>query len=180
MQVKTDLSPLLKALTDITAPDEVASVIEDVTDEVFAETKKRALNLGSRLGPRIERSLRTTVNGLEGEVLASGADGYVGLHVHQGGPVRSRNGKILAIPTKWNPHKDQEIFARNYPEELQVIKSKRKNRAYLFKKLLTPGEVLGRPLYVLTPRTRPQKPRPWWPDSKDLDTLVEKFIRENL
>ena len=34
MQVKTDLSPLLKALTDITAPDEVASVIEDVTDEV--------------------------------------------------------------------------------------------------------------------------------------------------
>ena len=177
MQVKTDLSPLLKALTDITAPDEVASVIEGVTDEVFLETRDRALRLGSRLGPRIARSLRTTVSGLEGEVLASGADGYVGLHVHQGGPVRSRNGKILAIPTRWNNDKDKFASDR---DDLQLVKSKRKNRAYLFKKLLTPGEVLGRPLYVLTPRTRPQRPRPWWPDSKDLDTLVEKFIRENL
>ena len=178
MQVKTDLSPLLKALTDITAPDEVASVIEGVTDEVFREAYDRAKKTSRRIGSRIAKSLRTTVNGLEGEVLAAGADGDVGLHIHQGGPVRSRNGKVLAIPTKWNP--DKETFARNYPEELQVIKSKRKNRAYLFKKLLTPGEVLGRPLYVLTPRTRPQRPRPWWPDSKDLDTLVEKFIRENL
>ena len=177
MQVKTDLSPLLKALTDITAPDEVASVIEGVTNEVFLETRNRALRLGSRLGPRIARSLSTTVSGLEGEVLAAGADGYVGLHVHQGGPVRSRNGKILAIPTRWNNDKDKFASDR---DDLQLIKSKRKNRAYLFKKLLTPGEVLGRPLYVLTPRTRPQRPRPWWPDSKDLDTLVEKFIRESL
>ena len=177
MQVKTDLSPLLKALTDITAPDEVASVIEGVTDEVFLETRDRALRLGSRLGPLIARSLRTTVNGLEGEVLAAGDDGYVGLHVHQGGPVRSRKGKILAIPTKWNP--DKETFARNR-DDLQLIKSKKRKKCYLFKKLIAPGEVLGRPLYVLTPRTRPQKPRPWWPDSKDLDTLVEKFIRENL
>ena len=177
MQVKTDLSPLLKALTDITAPDEVASVIEGVTNEVFLETRNRALRLGSRLGPRIARSLSTTVSGLEGEVLASGADGYVGLHVHQGGPVRSRNGKILAIPTKWNP--DKETFARNR-DDLQLIKSKKRKKCYLFKKLTAPGEVLGRPLYVLTPRTRPQKPRPWWPNSKDLDTLVEKFIRENL
>ena len=178
MKVKTDLAPLLKTLAGLTDPDEIAPIIEGLTDEVYEETRVRALKLGSRLGPRIARSLRTTVSGLEGEVLASGADGYVGLHIHQGGSIRSRNGKVLAIPTKWNPNK--EIFARNYPEELQVIKSKRKNRAYLFKKLLTPGEVLGRPLYVLTPRTRPQRPRPWWPDSKDLDTLAEKFIRENL
>ena len=180
MKVKTDLAPLLKTLAGLTDPDEIAPIIEGLTDEVYEECCGRALRLGSRIGPRIRRSLSCRYSGLEGEVLASGADGYIGLHIHQGGPVRSRNGKILAIPTKWNPHKNKEIFARNYPEELQVIKSKRKNRAYLFKKLLTPGEVLGRPLYVLTPRTRPQKPRPWWPDSKDLDTLAEKFIRENL
>ena len=177
MKVKTDLAPLLKTLAGLTDPDEIAPIIEGLTDEVYEETRVRALKLGSRLGPRIARSLRTTVSGLEGEVLASGADGYVGLHVHQGGSVRSRNGKILAIPTRWNNDKDRFASDR---DDLQLIKSKRKNRAYLFKKLLTPGEVLGRPLYVLTPRTRPQRPRPWWPDSKDLDTLAEKFIRENL
>ena len=131
MQVKTDLSPLLKALTDITAPDEVASVIEGVTDEVFLETRDRALRLGSRLGPRIARSLRTTVNGLEGEVLAAEADGYVGLHVHQGGSIRSRNGKVLAIPTKWNP--DKETFARNR-DDLQLIKSKKRQKIRRWKR----------------------------------------------
>ena len=177
MKVKTDLAPLLKTLAGLTDPDEIAPIIEGVTDEVYEETRARALKLGSRIGPRIRRSLSCRYSGLEGEVLASGADGYVGLHVHQGGPVRSRNGKILAIPTKWNRERDKFASDRN---DLQLIKSKRKNRAYLFKKLLTPGEVLGRPLYVLTSRTRSQRPRPWWPDSKDLDTLAEKFIRENL
>ena len=177
MKVKTDLAPLLKTLAGLTDPDEIAPIIEGLTDEVYEECCNRALRLSSRIGPRIRRSLSCRYSGLEGEVLASGADGYVGLHVHQGGPVRSRNGKILAIPTKWNNDKDKFASDR---DDLQLIKSKRKNRAYLFKKLLTPGEVLGRPLYVLTPRTRPQRPRPWWPDSKDLDTLAEKFIRENL
>ena len=177
MKVKTDLASLLKTLAGLTDPDEIAPIIEGLTDEVYEECCNRALRLSSRIGPRIRRSLSCRYSGLEGEVLASGADGYIGLHIHQGGFIRSRNGKILAIPTKWNRERDKFASDRN---DLQLIKSKRKNRAYLFKKLLTPGEVLGRPLYVLTPRTRPQKPRPWWPDSKDLDTLAEKFIRENL
>lgn len=150
------------------------ALVEGITDAVYEEARKNAIGLGGQFGQRIARSLRTRVDGMTGIVSSDGADGYIGLHVHQGGPVRSRNGKMLAIPTRYNDQKD--IFASDR-NDLMLVKSRR--RCYLFKELTEPGAVLGKPLYVLTHETRPQKPRPWWPDESRVRQLAEDFAREN-
>ena len=151
-----------------------AALVEGITDAVYEEARKNAIGLGGQFGQRIARSLRTRVDGMTGIVSSDGADGYIGLHVHQGGPVRSRNGKMLAIPTRYNDQKDVFASDRN---DLMLVKSRR--RCYLFKELTEPGAVLGKPLYVLTRETKPQKPRPWWPDESRVRQLAEDFAREN-
>lgn len=150
------------------------ALVEGITDAVYEEARKNAIGLGGQFGQRIARSLRTRVDGMTGIVSSDGADGYIGLHVHQGGPVRSRNGKMLAIPTRYNDQKDVFASDRN---DLMLVKSRR--RCYLFKELTEPGAVLGKPLYVLTRETKPQNPRPWWPDESRVRQLAEDFAREN-
>ena len=161
------------------------ALVEGITDAVYEEARKNAIGLGGQFGQRIARSLRTRVDGMTGIVSSDGADGYIGLHVHQGGPVRSRNGKMLAIPTRYNDQKDVFASDRN---DLMLVKSRRrcylfKKRRFwmhrIFKKLTEPGAVLGKPLYVLTRETKPQKPRPWWPDESRVRQLAEDFAREN-
>ena len=173
--IKIDPADPVEVLDGIDPEEMAAAAVEGVTEEVFQRARSGALGLGSALGPRIARSLRSHVTGMTGEVTAEGADGYIGLHVHAGGPVRSRNGKVLAIPTQWNDRPD--LFASDR-SDLKLIRSKRKNRAYLFKNLYEAG-VIGRPLFVLTPRTKPQRPRPWWPDEAEVKALADAFMQEN-
>ena len=163
-----------EVLTDLDPAELGAALVEGITDAVFEEAKANAADLGGKFGQRIARSLRTRVDGMTGFVAADGADGYIGLHVHRGGPIKSRNNKMLAIPTRYNDQKD--LFASDR-DDLIPIRSKR--RYYLFKKLTEPGAVLGKPLYVLTRETKPQKPRPWWPDESRVRQLAEDFAREN-
>ena len=102
--------------------------------------------------------------------------GVVGTHAHFGGPIRSSKGKTLAIPTRWNQNKDDfaYVYGENY---FVVLRSKRKNRAYLFKR---PGEheKLGRPMFVLTPQTKPQRPRPWWPGREEAEGETKTFLEK--
>lgn len=171
--IKLDVSEAIKVLEDIDPKEISEAIVEGVTDAVFEETKTRALALGENLGPRVARSLRSKVDGLSGQVTAEGADGYVGLHVHTGGPIQSRNGKKLAIPTKWNNQRDKFASDRN---DLQLVKGKK--RCYLFKRVRE-GEVLGKPLFTILRRTKPQRPRPWWPGENDVRRIADEFIREN-
>lgn len=175
IKLDTMIDPV-EVLGDLESAEQGAALVEGITDAVYQDAWENALRLGSSFGPRIARSLRTHVAGLTGWVAADGADGYVGLHVHRGGVVRSRNGKTLAIPTRYN--REKELFARNR-SDLVLIKSKKRNRCYLFKRLTEPGEVLGKPLYVLTRETKPQKPRPWWPEEDRVRELSNNFVKEN-
>ena len=176
IKVKVDTREAVEVLEELDPSELGEALVEGVTDEVFNHTKRAALRLGRSIGPRVMRSLGTKVSGLRGEVWAEGADGYVGLHIHTGGPVKSRNGKVLAIPTRWNDQRDKFASDRS---DLVMIKSKRKKRLYLFKRVLGPGEVIGRPMFFLTPKTRPQRPRPWWPDNVTVSELADKFLKEN-
>lgn len=171
--IKLDVSKAIKVLEDIDPKEMTEAIVEGVTDAVYEETRSSALALGKNLGPRIARSLRSKVDGLSGQVTAEGADGYIGLHVHTGGPIRSRSGKMLAIPTKYNDRKDLFASDRN---DLKLVKGKK--RCYLFRSLRD-GGIVGRPLYTLLRQTKPQRPRPWWPNENDVRRIADDFIREN-
>lgn len=99
--------------------------------------------------------------------------GKVGTHAHFGGPIQSSKGKVLAIPTRWNTSEDfAHVYGDNY---FVVLRSKRNNRAYLFKRP-GEGERLGRPQFVLTPKTKPQRPRPWWPEQAEAEAATKTFF----
>lgn len=170
--IKLDVSKAIKVLEDIDPKEMTEAIVEGVTDAVFEETRSSALALGKNLGPRIARSLCSKVDGLVGNVTAAeGADGYIGLHVHTGGPIQSRNGKMLAIPTKWNNRRNKFASDRN---DLQLVKGRK--RCYLFKRVRE-GEVLGKPLFTILRRTKPQRPRPWWPGENDVRRIADEFIK---
>lgn len=132
--------------------------------------------IGGEFGREIARFIELERDGDSAEIRTDRQNGYIAEHVQQGGPIRSRNGKKLAIPTRWNLQPG--TFARNRTEPLFVLRSKRGNRAWLFARP-GKGEKLGRPLFVLTDHTKPQKPRPWWPTQAEAEAETERFFNEN-
>ena len=147
------------------------------TEAVRRLAEQKALKLGDRIGPRVADAITTREEGLSAEILLDGPDARIGEHIHSGGPIQSSNGKVLAIPTKWNSNK--EDFASTYGANYFILlRSRKRNRAYLFKNP-GKGEKLGRPMFVLTPKTRPQKPRPWWPDDAEVEAATVNFFEEN-
>ena len=137
----------------------------------------KALKLGSRVGPRVADAITVKPDRFKPEILLDGPDSKMAAHIHEGGPIRSGNGKILAIPTKWNERK--EDFASTWPKEsLFFLRSRKRNKAYLFK-TPGPGEKLGHPMFFLTPKTKPQKPRPWWPEDAEIEAATVRFFDDN-
>lgn len=107
-------------------------------------------------------------------IYTGGKNGYIAEHVHFGGPIRSSNRKYLAIPTKFNKNKDD--FASTYGENYFVlIRNNKKKRAYLYH---PEGGKLGKPMFTVVSATKPQKPRPWWPEDWEVREVTEQFIRE--
>lgn len=173
VKFEVDDSETLKELNALNPQAHVAAWAEAVRK--LAEQK--ALNLGNRVGPRAADAITVKTETLKSEILLDGPDARMAAHIHFGGPIQSSNGKVLAIPTKWNANK--EDFASTYGENYFVlIRSKKRNRAYLFKNPAK-GEKLGRPMFVLTPKTRPQKPRPWWPTGEEVEAATVKYFEEN-
>lgn len=154
----------------------IDAFVEAWAEAVRGLARKNAIEkIGGNFGRDVvAESVRQDTHGLISEVYSKGK---IGEHVHSGGPIQSSNGKMLAIPTKWNNRRD--IFASAWEKDaLILLKSKKRNRAYLFK---TPakGEKLGRPMFFLTPKTKPQKPRPWWPDEMAVQSETIRFFNEN-
>ena len=173
VKIKVDDSETLKELSALSLQGHVARWTEAVR-ELAAD---KAGKLGSNVGPKAADAITTREEGLKGEVLLDGPNARMAAHIHLGGPVQSSNGQVLAIPTKWNANKKD--FASTYGENYFVLlRSKKGNRAYLFKNPAK-GEKLGRPMFVLTPKTRPQKPRPWWPDDAEVEAATVKYFEEN-
>ncbi len=154
----------------------IAAFVEAWAEAVRGLARKNAMEkVGGDFGRNVvAESVRQDTHGLISEVYSKGK---IGEHVHNGGPIQSGNGKVLAIPTKWNLRRD--LFASAWPNDsLLFLKSEKRNRAYLFK---TPakGEKLGRPMFFLTPKTKPQKPRPWWPDDMAVESETIRFFDKN-
>lgn len=153
----------------------IEAFVEAWAEAVRALARENAMNkVGGSFGRDVvAESVRQDTHGLVAEVYSKGK---IGAHVHHGGPIQSGKGKVLAIPTRWNRHRD--LFASSWPRQLMVVKSRKRRRAYLFEKPADGGK-LGRPMFFLTPKTKPQKPRPWWPDGAVVQSETIRFFHEN-
>ena len=159
-----------------------ATVSAPVLGEILLElAQRKARNkLGKNFGESVvARSVELDLRGDHQVEVYS--DNPIAIHVHTGGPIRSRNGKKLAIPlpnestAKYNPRR---TFARDLSVPLLAITSKKGNRL-LFR---DPGKngKLEPPLFVLKSETKAQKPRQWFPSVAEAQAELTRFINEEL
>lgn len=139
-----------------------------------------ARSRGSGFWSRLAEGVRCRAQGASVSVdHASNATNGLAEHVHKGGPIRPRNSKFLAIPLDkslkgewaservWRTKTGKPLFIRLKPnaggERALLAEERGKGRSRFLKAL-----------YVLVRRTRPQKPRPWWPEDKEFQALAER------
>lgn len=144
----------------------------------LAEENARNRLGGGPFGERIADTVRHRVSGLHAEIAPEGQEGYIGVHVHFGGPINI--GKKLAIPLpnestrKYNP---KRLFAKE--QKFRMFKLRSRNGNELLFRKPGKGEKLEKPLFVLKDATAPQKPRPWWPTAAEVEAATDKFFEEN-
>ena len=145
--------------------------------------RKRAQEAAAKSGGRsfwqreILPSVHEEVNPASARVYS---DSHIAEHVHTGGVIRSRLRKYLAIPldkklkkkgpkeVPWHTPKGEPVFRpRKYGPGWVLLdyQGRGRNRKYV-------------PKFALVPETRPQKPRPWWPEEWEVKDLTEQYISE--
>lgn len=155
------------------------------TEAVRQLVEKKALRLGTNIGPRIADSIAFRIGAEQSEIWLDeneGTEGYIGAHIHFGGPIRTRSGKPLAIPLpnestrKYNPRR---LFARELKSSTRLFKLKSRAGNELLFRRPGKGEKLEKPLFVLKDQTKSQKPRPWWPEPEEVEAATKTFFDEN-
>lgn len=139
--------------------------------EVGNQARKNAMAHGGRSFWRreIAGSVMEDVTGPDTAMVYSTS--YIAEHVHKGGIIRPKNGRMLAIPLT---DAARRKWPREWPrDELFIIRRKHdgKDQAVLARKKGKRG--LLEELYVLK-RWVEQDPRPWWPDDQSVLLLGEK------
>ena len=144
----------------------------------LARRQARA-RIGTGFGnDKVAESVRIDLRGPVGEVYT---DDKIAVHVHQGGPIRSGNGRRLAIPlptSSTERYNSGRHFARDVARSHPLFKlTSKKGNELLFPRPER-GEELGPPLFVLKDQTRPQLPRPWWPTHEEAREETKRFFEE--
>ena len=103
---------------------------------------------------------------LRHEVYVGGENGYIAEHVHTGGVIRPKNSKYLAIPIDRSV---KGLFAREVPD---LVFMRANGKAFLARQM----KRKIKPLFVLVKRTKPQRPRPWFPDQAEAQTVTDNFF----
>lgn len=108
------------------------------------------------------------------EVYVGGENGYIAAHIHNGGEIKPKTAKFLAIPIDKSV---KGIYPREYAGELIFLRKKEdgpNGRAYLAK----PMKRKIKPLWVLK-KSVFQKARPWFPANDELETVTRQFFENN-
>lgn len=177
LKFRVEDQEVLDRLKELSAEDKLQAWAEAILRMAIrnAETK-----IGGTFGKRISTFIELEIRGENAEIRTDRQNGYIGTHVHFGGPIRTRSGKPLAIPlpneatAKYNP---ERLFARELTIKMFRLKSRAGNEL-LFRK---PGkqENLEKPLFVLKNVTAPQRPRPWWPTQEEAEAETIRYFNEN-
>ena len=183
LSVQWDIKDLLQAADRMAVqkhlPEFIAKTVA-VSMRDLAENNARDKLGKGKFASEIAAGIRAKADGMTVTVdHASNDTNHLAEHVHVGGPVKSSNGKMLAIPIdksvrgewasvhRWNTPDGKPLFLRKKEDGPR-------GRAYLAE----PQGKKGKPkvLYVLTRETKPQKARPWWPTDEDFLQIAEREI----
>lgn len=130
---------------------------------------------GKRFWMELAEGVRVKADGLEVAIDHKTNDtNHLAEHVHEGGIIRPKNAKFLAIPIDKSVEGE---YASEQPENsLFVLRRKTdgpNGRAYLAR---PPASKRGKIklLYVLVRQTRSQRARPWWPKDEEFQALAER------
>lgn len=139
--------------------------------EVGNQARKNAMAHGGRSFWRREvaGSVQEDVTGPDTATVYSTSP--IAHHVHEGGIIRPKNGRMLAIPLTDEARKR---WPREWPaDELFIIRRRNgdKDQAVLARKKGKRGIIEN--MYVLKSWVD-QDPRPWWPDDRTVLQLGEK------
>ena len=134
-----------------------------------------AKNKGKNFWMELAEGVRVKTDGLTVTIDHKTNDtNHLAEHVHEGGIIRPKNSKYLAIPIDKSVEGE---YASDQPEGSMFIVRRKQDgangRAYLMRPAATKR---GKPklLYVLVRQTKPQRPRPWWPTDDDFNALAER------
>ena len=147
----------------------------------LAENGARRVIGNGGFGQEIAEGIRTKNDGAEVVIdHVTNDTNHLAQHVHEGGPIRPKYKKFLAIPIdksvkgenaslhRWATHDGEPIFIRRKEDGP-------KGRAYLAEPRGKRGKLKF--LYVLVKETKAQKPRPWWPSEQEFLELTEREIK---
>ena len=177
LKFRVDDRAVLEKLKELSGED-IATVWAEAILQLAV--RKAETSIGGKFGRQIAGYIETEMHGTRAVIRMDRQNAYIGEHVHFGGPIRTRDGKPLAIPLptqstlKYNPDR---LFARNVSVPLFKITSKAGNKL-LFRKP-EKGQTLEAPLFVLKKATRPQRPRPWWPTQEEAEAETVRYFEEN-
>ena len=170
--LELDIGPALELLRRLSPALRMKAWAEVVAELARRNARNRVVG---RFGLEVAEKVEFDIHGDTADVYV---DNPIAVHVHFGGPIRSRNGRRLAIPLdnatsrRENPRR---LFARDLGMTTPLLR-----RGDLLFRAPEKGRRLGAPLFVLRTQTRPQRPRPWWPTPQEAMDETERFIAEDL
>ena len=171
--------------------DAFKDVADKLTGEEFLELWTEAvMRLAKKNAENVIKGdfWRTVAGDIRAETFPGRAEvtaDYIGVHVHEGGPIASRNGRDLAIPLdtpgsrQYNPRR---LFAREL-DKIKMFAVLTKSGKKLLFRAREKGEKAATdegPLFVMLRQTRPQKPRQWWPTDAEADKATIELIETYL
>ena len=178
IRFKVDDRDTLELLKNLRSEDRVTAWSEAILELAIRSARER---IGGKFGEQqIAAHIELDNRGDSAEIRMDRTNAYIGEHVHFGGPIRSRNGKMLAIPlpnestAKYNPHRR---FASAQTVELFKLRSKKGNELLFVRP--EKGKPLEKPLFVLKRETAPQAARPWWPTQAEAEAETVRYFKEN-
>lgn len=146
------LQPLMRPLT---------ATIGDLAQKNAREKLK------GRFGAKIARSVEID---LDGQTIYCSS--YIGEHAHEGGTIRAKNGKNLAIPINQMARESGE-----WPREIPDLFAVNVGRKVFLAKESADGKNLDF-WFVLKPQVY-QDPRPWWPDDDEVLARAKQFLEDH-
>ena len=175
---------LIKSLENLSLDEKLAPFAEKtlaVSLSDKAEANARNVIGNGPFGQELAEGVRTVTDGPSVTVdHVTNDTNHLAEHVHEGGVIRPRNRKYLAIPILQRVKKEYASdHSWNTPDGKPIVVRKKEDgpngRAYLAEPTGKKGKLKF--LYVLKHQTKPQKPRPWWPTDEDFVELAEREVQ---
>jgi len=143
--------------------------------------KRKAQEAAAKSGGRsfwqreILPSIHDEVNPTSARVYS---DSYIAEHVHTGGVIRPRLRKYLAIPLDNKlKNKGPEDVPWRTPKHKPVLLPRKHGPGFVMLDYAGRKKEL-KAKFALVPETKPQKPRPWWPEEWEAREVTEEIISD--